>query len=186
MVHDHTDAFCADVPLMWHSWHTGACFLLLTCTLNKRLLIGALINRPAATCCETALACYQRVRLHPFPRGSELRFLAVGCGEAPHALLILESVWESLRALPPLPGVRHVSATGRNIHALDPYRMPGAAALQRGAAVAESILESHKASNDGTLPQTVSVNLWGLDAIKTKASTGKLDVCSASAWHTAG
>ena len=58
---------------------------------------------------------------------------------------------------------------GRNIHALDPYRMPGAAALQRGAAVADSILASHKATNSGTLPQTVSVNLWGLDAIKTKA-----------------
>ncbi len=63
---------------------------------------------------------------------------------------------------------------GRNIHALDPYRMPGAAALQRGAAVADSILASHKAANSGTLPQTVSVNLWGLDAIKTKAITAHL------------
>lgn len=48
--------------------------------------------------------------------------------------------------------------------------MPGAAALQRGVAVAESILESHKAANNGVLPQTVSVNLWGLDAIKTKVN----------------
>jgi CobN/Magnesium Chelatase len=57
---------------------------------------------------------------------------------------------------------------GRNIHALDPYRMPNAAALQRGTAVGQSILEAHQERNGGALPETVAVNLWGLDAIKTK------------------
>lgn len=46
--------------------------------------------------------------------------------------------------------------------------MPNAAALQRGTAVAQSILEAHQDRNEGALPETVAVNLWGLDAIKTK------------------
>jgi magnesium chelatase subunit H len=45
-----------------------------------------------------------------------------------------------LRALR-LPGVL---PTGRNIHALDPYRMPGIAALDRGTKAAEAILQVHK------------------------------------------
>ena len=48
--------------------------------------------------------------------------------------------------------------------------MPSAAAMQRGAAVAESILQQHRAANNGAYPSTVSVNLWGLDAIKTKVT----------------
>ena len=46
--------------------------------------------------------------------------------------------------------------------------MPNAAALQRGTEVAQSILEAHQERNGGALPETVAVNLWGLDAIKTK------------------
>ena len=64
-----------------------------------------------------------------------------------------------------------VLPTGRNIYALDPYRMPGPTALARGAAAAEAILQAHKAANNGAWPQTVAVNLWGLDAIKTKGET---------------
>jgi magnesium chelatase subunit H len=63
--------------------------------------------------------------------------------------------------------------TGRNIHALDPYRMPTPGALARGAAAARAILEAHaKSAAGGCLyPETVSVNLWGLDAIKTKGES---------------
>ena len=61
-----------------------------------------------------------------------------------------------------------VLPTGRNIHALDPYRMPSAAAAARGAAAGAAILEAHAAANDGALPETVAVNLWGLDSIKTR------------------
>ena len=59
--------------------------------------------------------------------------------------------------------------TGRNIHALDPYRMPSRAA-DRGARVARAILAQHCESNDGAYPETVSVNLWG-GAIKTKGES---------------
>ena len=64
-----------------------------------------------------------------------------------------------------------VLPTGRNIHALDPYRMPSPAAADRGARVARAILEQHAAANDGSYPECVSVNLWGLDAIKTKGES---------------
>ncbi|KAI8464745.1 MAG: CobN/magnesium chelatase [Monoraphidium minutum] len=64
-----------------------------------------------------------------------------------------------------------VLPTGRNIHALDPYRMPGIAAVERGAAAAEAILQAHRATNAGSYPETVAVNLWGLDAIKTKGES---------------
>lgn len=60
---------------------------------------------------------------------------------------------------------------GRNIHALDPYRMPSPAALARGAAVADAILDAHRAANAGAWPETLAVNLWGLDAIKTKGES---------------
>lgn len=64
-----------------------------------------------------------------------------------------------------------VLPTGRNIHALDPYRMPSQAALERGTKVARLILEAHQAQNAGRFPETVAVNLWGLDAIKTKGES---------------
>ena len=62
-------------------------------------------------------------------------------------------------------------AAGRNIHALDPYRMPSLAAEERGYQAAAAILESHQAANAGAYPETVAVNLWGLDAIKTKGES---------------
>lgn len=64
-----------------------------------------------------------------------------------------------------------LSLAGRNIHALDPYRMPGASALERGSRAAASILDSHCQANAGALPETVAINLWGLDAIKTKGES---------------
>ena len=64
-----------------------------------------------------------------------------------------------------------VLPTGRNIHALDPYRMPSNAAFIRGNDVANEIIARHRHENDGQYPETVSVNLWGLDAIKTKGES---------------
>ena len=48
--------------------------------------------------------------------------------------------------------------TGRNIHALDPYRMPSQAALEHGAAAGKGILKAHRDANHGTYPQTVAVS----------------------------
>ncbi|MBW4428161.1 MAG: magnesium chelatase subunit H [Nostoc desertorum CM1-VF14] len=78
--------------------------------------------------------------------------------------------------IPPAPGgdlLRDgagVLPTGRNIHALDPYRMPSPAAYERGREIAQKIIAQHLEEH-GTYPETVAVMLWGLDAIKTKGES---------------
>jgi magnesium chelatase subunit H len=79
--------------------------------------------------------------------------------------------------IPPSPGgdlLRDgpsVLPTGRNIHALDPYRMPSPGAWARGQRAAKEILRQHTESNDGRYPETIAVTLWGLDAIKTRGES---------------
>ncbi len=78
--------------------------------------------------------------------------------------------------IPPAPGgdlLRDgpgVLPTGRNIHALDPYRMPSPAAYERGRQVARQLIAQH-CDEHGTFPETIAVMLWGLDAIKTKGES---------------
>ncbi|MGB3291772.1 MAG: magnesium chelatase subunit H [Phormidesmis sp.] len=78
--------------------------------------------------------------------------------------------------IPPAPGgdlLRDgpgVLPTGRNIHALDPYRMPSPAAYERGRAIGQKIL-AQSLEETGHYPETVAVMLWGLDAIKTKGES---------------
>lgn len=48
-----------------------------------------------------------------------------------------------------------VLPTGRNIHALDPYRMPSALAWARGERAVQEIIKQHQASNNGGYPETV-------------------------------
>jgi magnesium chelatase subunit H len=64
-----------------------------------------------------------------------------------------------------------VLPTGRNIHALDPFRMPSAGAWARGQRAAAEIIKQHQATNEGKYPETVAVTLWGLDAIKTRGES---------------
>lgn len=70
-----------------------------------------------------------------------------------------------------------VLPTGRNIYSLDPFRMPSATAVARGARAADAILQAHAAANNASsspsspFPETVAVNLWGLDAIKTRGES---------------
>jgi magnesium chelatase subunit H len=78
--------------------------------------------------------------------------------------------------IPPAPGgdlLRDgagVLPTGRNIHALDPYRMPSPAAFERGKEIAQKIIAQSFEENK-KYPETVAVLLWGLDAIKTKGES---------------
>lgn len=78
--------------------------------------------------------------------------------------------------IPPAPGgdlLRDgigVLPTGRNIHALDPYRMPSPAAYERGKEIAQKIITQYRQEN-GEYPETIAVMLWGLDAIKTKGES---------------
>ncbi|MEM9769174.1 MAG: magnesium chelatase subunit H, partial [Cyanobacteria bacterium P01_D01_bin.71] len=79
--------------------------------------------------------------------------------------------------IPPAPGgdlLRDgpgVLPTGRNIHALDPYRMPSPAATERGRAIARQLMAQHQAEHQGAYPETIAVMLWGLDAIKTRGES---------------
>jgi magnesium chelatase subunit H len=79
--------------------------------------------------------------------------------------------------IPPAPGgdlLRDgpgVLPTGRNIHALDPYRMPSPAAFERGRSIALQLIAQHQAEHKGSYPETIAVMLWGLDAIKTKGES---------------
>ncbi|MGK7883270.1 MAG: magnesium chelatase subunit H, partial [Crocosphaera sp.] len=78
--------------------------------------------------------------------------------------------------IPPAPGgdlLRDgtgVLPTGRNIHALDPYRMPSPAAYERGRELAKKTIQQHLEEH-GNYPETIAVLLWGLDAIKTKGES---------------
>ncbi|MDZ8236250.1 MAG: magnesium chelatase subunit H [Nostoc sp. ChiQUE01a] len=78
--------------------------------------------------------------------------------------------------IPPAPGgdlLRDgvgVLPTGRNIHALDPYRMPSPGAYERGREIGRKIIAQHL-DEYGKYPETVAVMLWGLDAIKTKGES---------------
>ncbi len=64
--------------------------------------------------------------------------------------------------------------TGRNIHALDPYRMPSPGAYERGKAIARQLIAQHQQEHGqepDSYPETIAVMLWGLDAIKTKGES---------------
>jgi magnesium chelatase subunit H len=60
-----------------------------------------------------------------------------------------------------------VLPTGRNIHSLDPFRIPTDGAFARGVRIAEALIAAHL-SEHGSYPETIAQVLWGLDTIKTK------------------
>lgn len=68
--------------------------------------------------------------------------------------------------IPPGPGgdpVREPATlpTGRNLHAVNPYKVPTPLAIRRGRSLADRLLES------GPMPRSVALVLWGIDNIKT-------------------
>lgn len=63
-----------------------------------------------------------------------------------------------------------VLPTGRNIHALDPYRIPSKTAMSRGVITANASVQQHL-KDFGSFPETIAVNLWGLEAIKTRGES---------------
>jgi magnesium chelatase subunit H len=78
----------------------------------------------------------------------------------------------------PAPGADPVRAgvaalpSGRNIHSIDPWRLPSDAALVRGQQMAERLLEQHlQHSSNGAYPQMIALTLWALDTIKTEGES---------------
>ena len=60
-----------------------------------------------------------------------------------------------------------VVPTGRNIHGLDPWRMPSVAAQVSGTKCIDELLTG-LVKSQGSLPETVALVLWGTDNIKTE------------------
>jgi magnesium chelatase subunit H len=76
------------------------------------------------------------------------------------------------RFIPPTPGgdlvcKSEVIPSGRNIHGFDPFRMPSVYAVRDGRAQAARLLERH-VRDEGALPETVAMVLWGTDNLKTE------------------
>ena len=61
-----------------------------------------------------------------------------------------------------------VLPTGRNMHAIDPWRIPSELAFKRGKQIADTIIKRHQEENNGENPETIAQVLWGLDTIKSK------------------
>ena len=60
-----------------------------------------------------------------------------------------------------------VVPTGRNVYSLDPYRVPSAVAMDRGRRLVAELLERLTAQQ-GALPETIAVVLWGSDNLKSE------------------
>lgn len=65
----------------------------------------------------------------------------------------------------------NILPTGRNIHSIDPWRIPSEVANTRGSQIADTIIERHMAESGGEYPETIAQVLWGLDTIKTKGES---------------
>jgi magnesium chelatase subunit H len=59
-----------------------------------------------------------------------------------------------------------VLPTGRNVYSLDPYRVPSALAMERGKRLVGELLE-RLTEQQGALPETIAVVLWGSDNLKS-------------------
>uniref|UniRef100_Q3ARX9 magnesium chelatase n=1 Tax=Chlorobium chlorochromatii (strain CaD3) TaxID=340177 RepID=Q3ARX9_CHLCH len=71
----------------------------------------------------------------------------------------------------------NVLPSGRNIHSIDPWRIPSTTAFRRGSHIAEAILAKHLEEHDGIYPETIAQVLWGLDTIKTKGEAVAVVIC---------
>ena len=102
--------------------------------------------------------------------GAQLLFaLGDNHGEMDALLRVLDG-----RYIPSGPGgdlVRdgvNVLPSGRNIHSIDPWRIPSELAFKRGTKIADMLVRKHLEENDSQYPETIAQVLWGLDTIKTK------------------
>src|SRR5262249_33692406 len=60
--------------------------------------------------------------------------------------------------------------TGRNTHAVDPYRIPSPVAIQKSESVVAQLLGRHL-SEQGRYPEALAMILWGMDNIKTQGES---------------
>ena len=60
-----------------------------------------------------------------------------------------------------------VLPTGRNLHGLDPFKLPTAFAVRDGQKQAQKLLERYAQDGSG-LPESIAMVLWGTDNLKTE------------------
>jgi magnesium chelatase subunit H len=60
--------------------------------------------------------------------------------------------------------------TGRNIHGFDPFRLPSRFAVRTGAKQADELLAKYE-HDQGRLPESVAVVLWGSDNLKSEGNS---------------
>ncbi|MEW6730195.1 MAG: cobaltochelatase subunit CobN [Acidobacteriota bacterium] len=89
----------------------------------------------------------------------------------------MDSLMRALRGeyITPGPGADIVQnpdilPTGRNTHAVNPYAIPSAVALQKAKPVVEALLERHRCEQ-GHYPSALAMVLWGMDNIKTQGES---------------
>lgn len=113
-----------------------------------------------------------RVSAHVMDLIAEGRAIRAGLARCDEELTALVSALEG-RFVKPAFGADPVRAgaaalpSGRNIHGIDPWRLPSDAALQRGRQVADVLLARHR-SEHGQWPQTVAQSIWAMDTIKSE------------------
>lgn len=71
----------------------------------------------------------------------------------------------------PVRGGAGALPSGRNIHGIDPWRLPSETALVRGAQMAEQLIARHRAAHGGAHPHTVALTLWALDTVKSEGES---------------
>ena len=62
-----------------------------------------------------------------------------------------------------------VLPTGRNMHGLDPFRIPSSFAMKSGQQQAERILQRHLVDGN-TIPESIALVLWGTDNLKSSGA----------------
>src|SRR5207237_10674482 len=67
----------------------------------------------------------------------------------------------------PTRGLVNVLPTGRNFYSVDPKAIPSRNAWDVGRALADSLLERHRADT-GEWPATVGLTMWGTSAMRTQ------------------
>lgn len=64
-----------------------------------------------------------------------------------------------------------VMPTGYNLYQFDPRSVPSITATERGWRIAEATLERYRQDNDGRLPSSTALILWGLETSRTQGET---------------
>lgn len=64
-----------------------------------------------------------------------------------------------------------VIPTGRNIYQFNPDLIPTRTAVERGMLIGKQVIDGYKEENDGRIPETVGVILWGFETMKTQGET---------------